>query len=208
MSDIKDPIEEATNGLEDKANEALKIAKELEEKINSNKKEEVVPDIDETTLINSPDFKAKAKELTGMTDAQVDFVVKTAGAASAQGNQRAAVAEVRGRHPDFSKFEEKINNELKQYPPEKRGNPEIIEKLYYVEKGRDAEKNNGRDSGNRPTIRGSGPSGQGLNHDDSRGGNEALSDEEKYVARKMGIPESEYNRSKGTKLIHELADKK
>jgi hypothetical protein len=203
----QDPINKAVG---EKADEALRIAKEIEDKLNNPPppKEEPEPDVDPATLINSPDFKTKAKETTGMTDAQVDFVIKTANVASANANETAAIAEVRSRHPDFAKHEAAIKAELKQYPLDKRGNQAIVEKLYYVEKGKDAEKNPGRsDNGGRMSLRGSGPTGQGLdNGGRGKSGSESLDDEERYVARKMGIKEIDYAKAKTTKLVNDLIE--
>lgn len=208
-----DPVEEGVNKdteEKDKAAEALRIAKELEEKLTKKDPEpepEPEPDIDPGELINTPDFKAKAKEVTGMTDAQVDFTIKTAQAAAAAGNSKAALAEVKLRHPDFVKYEKAIAAELKRYPPDKRGNTTIIEKLYYVERGKEAEKNMGKQptNGNRQPIRGSGPTGNGLDSG-SRNSDGTLDDEERYVARKMGISEKDYAKSKATKLINDLIE--
>lgn len=211
----QDPIEKAIEGEEgnvDKAAEALKIAKELEEKLKNqpDPAAEEQPDIDPAELINTADFKAKAKETTGMTDAQIEFTIRTAQAAASAGNAKAALAEVKIRHPDFVKFEKAITAELKQYPPDKRGNAVIIEKLYYVEKGKEAEKmpnkgSNGNGSGRQP-IRGNGsPTGQGLDNG-NRGESNSLDDDERYVARKMGITEKDYAKSKTTKLINDLIE--
>jgi hypothetical protein len=203
---IKDPVEEEV--IKDKAEEALRIAKELEEKMKPAPVEEE-PEIDPATLINSPDFKAKAKEATGMTDAQVDFVIRTASVAAAAGNEKAALAEVKIRHPDFQKFEASITAELKSYPADKRGNAAIIEKLYYVEKGKEAEKNPGRITvPSRQPIRGSGPTGQGLDNGshEKTGGVESLDDEERFVARKMGLTAAQYAKSKTTRLVNDLIE--
>lgn len=207
MADSQDPIEKSLEekDLEAKAAEALKIAKELEDKVKASKPvEEEVPEIDPADILHSPEFRAKAKEATGMTDAQIDFVVKTAAAASASSNSSTAIEKVAAAHPgDFDRYRAAIEKELQRYPAEKRGNKEIIEKLYYVEKGKDAEKNNGRS--NRPTIRGSsGPTGTGLNGSDGRGGND-LSDDEHKIAQKYGMTDKEYQDVKGEKQIHKLA---
>lgn len=215
MPETIDPVEEVAGDVgkspaEVAAAEALKIAKELQEKLG--KSEESAPepiDIDPATLINSPDFKAKAKEATGMTDQQIDFVIKTVGVATAGANETAAVAQVKANHPgDFSKFEKAIKEELKGYPPDKRGNAAIIEKLYYVEKGKEAEKGGSKGGNQRPPVRtNSGPTGSGLERG-SRGdnGSEALDDEERFVARKMGIKDVDYAKAKTTKLINDLIE--
>jgi hypothetical protein len=212
MPPVNDPVEEEVKkeGEEvDKAAEALRIAKELEEKLKKPITEEPVDqtDIDPAELLNDPNFKAKAKETTGMTDAQVEFTIRTAQAAASAGNAKAALAEVKLRHPDFAKHEKAIMLELKNYPSDKRGNATIIEKLYYVERGKEYEKNNGTKPavGGMP-IRGGNPTGQGLDNDGGRGGNGSLTEEERYVAKRMNISEKDYTKSKGTKLINDLIE--
>lgn len=207
MPDNQDPIEKSLEekDLESKAAEALKIAKELEDKVRASKPvEEEVPDVDPADLLHSPEFRAKAKEATGMTDAQIDFVVKTAAAASANSNSSTAIEKVAAAHPaDFGRYRTAIEKELQKYPAEKRGNKEIIEKLYYVEKGKDSEKNNGRNN-SRSNIRSNGPTNTGLNNDDNNHTSE-LSDDERRVARKYGMSDKEYQDVKGEKQIDKLA---
>lgn len=210
MPPVIDPVEEEVQKEEvDKAAEALRIAKELEEKLVKKEEPASEIDVDPAELLNSPDFKAKAKEATGMTDAQVEFTIKTAQAAASAGNAKAAMAEVKLRHPDFNKHEKAIEAELKNYPSDKRGNATIIEKLYYVERGKEAEKNGGRKpvAGGGMPIRGGGsPTGSGFENDGNRGGDGALTDEERYVAKRMNISEKDYAKSKGTKLVNDLIE--
>lgn len=206
-----DPVaEEIAKGEEsNKAAEALRIARELEEKLkNASTNEAANDDVDPAELINSPDFKEKAKIATGMTDAQVEFVIKTANVASANANAESALLKVSAKHRDFAQFEKAIAAELKLYPLDKRGNATIIEKLYYVEKGKHAEKNGSRENaGGRPPIRGGGVTGEGLERGNSGGtGADSLDNEERYVARKMGVSEKDYAKSKTTKLINDLIE--
>jgi hypothetical protein len=190
-----DPVADALKTPEGQAAEALRIAKELEDKLN--KAPDVTPPVP-----NSKDYRDRVKAETGMTDAQIDFMENTARAASAGANEAAAMATVKSKHPgDFDKFEKDIREELASYDIARRTDPNLVEKVYHMVKGKAMDKNPKNPA---PPIRGGNPADTGLDNGGGSGGPEALDDQERYVARKMGLSEKEYAQAKGTKLIHEL----
>jgi hypothetical protein len=192
-----DPVADALKTPEAQAAEALRIAKELEDKLNRS------PESNGSTLDpNSPEFREKLKTETGMTDKQIDFVQSTAIAASANANASAALAELKSKHPDFEKFEKSFMEELKNYPLVKQGDVKLLEKIYYMEKGKAGPVVTPRNPA--APLRGGGfDTGLGSN-DNGGGGPETLTDQERYVARRMNVSEKDYARAKTTTLIHEL----
>lgn len=186
--------------IADTAAEALRIASELEEKLNRNNTEKPKPgELDREAI----------RTATGLNDKAIDFVVTASAAASAESNARSARATVKEAKKDFVQYEKDIDKELELYPVEKRGNVEIVEKVYYFIKGK-AQDKGGNGSGSRVEIRGGGnPVDQGLG--DGGGGGDggagSLSKEESYVARKMGLSPEDYSKSKSTTFVHELRDK-
>lgn len=114
-------------------------------------------------------------------------------------------------HPDMDKYKDLMNKELSSYPPEVRRNPVLLEKVFYLAKGISLEKEAKNapprnDSTPPPARRISQPfpgreGGQGGSSDTPA---PKLTDEEKIYAKRLGISEEDYERSKGKRNIRDV----
>lgn len=118
------------------------------------------------------------------------------------------------KKPDIEAYRKEIEAEASIYPPERR-TPEIMEKIFYMVKGRRADSKPAAAPGKTPpetkVTRGPGYTGNEAGLSERRGGSEegaegeALDDKEKFVAEKLGISEVDYAKSKKVgKHIREL----
>lgn len=149
------------------------------------------------------DVCAKIKSETGWTDAQVDFHLRSLGEVSGPIQKQVNMMKLSQKFPDFKNYEADIEEELKQYPAASQGDPVLIEKVYYMAKGRkpaSAKKNSGdtRIVADYPGFE----SGT----ERSSGKSTALTGTEKELARRMGISEDKWNKAKTTKSVRDLKD--
>lgn len=157
--------------------------------------------------------REKIKAETGFTDAQVDFHLRTTAAAAASGRKYEIFTDMEDKHKDFKDFRKAINKELEAYPPEQHGDPVLIEKIYFMEKGKAGSKapppggaprgGNANEAGRQRVAAGYNgfePSGGG----DGGGGSSVLVGEEKELARNMGISEAAWNKAKASRAVKDL----
>jgi hypothetical protein len=114
-----------------------------------------------------------------------------------------------------------MKEELKQYDANLRGDKVLLKKIFYMSLGIQAEKiakqkKNDPNSNDKPNdannIMGrrivpddNKGSAQGLDNDGNRGnGSKDLSDDEKTIAKSMGITEADYAKAKTTKIVSQL----
>lgn len=173
---------------------------------------------------NQDQVREMIKEKTGLSDAGVDWVIQmnrdSVSAAIAPVQEKMAWNEIKSSKastpfPVTPEIEKAMQEELKQYPIQMRGDPVLLEKVYYVEVGKAAAKGQipkkGDDAPNpvvRRTIVNNNPNPAG-NSAASQAASAAskLSDQEKAIAKKMGVSEVDYAKSKGNPVVWAVPEK-
>ncbi len=173
----------------------------------------------ETPPPSHDDVRKVIKEKTGLSDAGVDWVIQmnreAVTSAVAPLQEKMAWNEIKSAKgstsfPVTPEIEKAMQEELKQYPVHLRGDPVLLEKVYYVEVGKAAAKGNfpkkvddSADPVVRRTIVNNNPNPAGNSSSSAPAGGTKLSDQEKDVARKMGVSEADYARYKGNPVVWE-----
>jgi hypothetical protein len=188
---------------EDPAAEALKILKEIQG--NSEKK----PAVAAPAAQSYSEVREKIKTETGWSDAQVDFHMRSINAAGASGRKAEAFLDLDERFKDFKDFKKAINKELETYPAETHGDPVLLEKIYWMEKGKKSAAQPATPSRpnapERRIVAGYPGFDAGVDGGARTPSAGPLVGEEKELARRMGIPEEKWNKSKSSRNIRELA---
>lgn len=176
------------------------------------------------TAPNQDQVRTMIKEKTGLSDAGVDWVIQmnreSVTSAVAPLQEKMAWNEIKSSKsstafPVTPEIEKAMQEELKQYPIQMRGDPVLLEKVYYVEVGKAAAKGNiprKTDDNQNPVIRRtivSNNPAPGSNSGGAPAANAAskLTDQEKDVARKMGVSEIDYAKHKGNPVVWEAPAK-
>jgi len=234
---MSDPVAEAVKKEEEQKAVEEKAA---EEKTNENKSgnQDVVNALKEVkealTTKNNPvptraEIRAALKEKTGFSDAQLDVVEQMQAASLNASNKKTAELQEKVTWNEFEKeiggnidpaVEKIMKEELKQYDVESRGDKVLLQKVYYmslgiqadkIAKARKADPNASDKPNDNPKIEGrtivetnkgsvqSLESGQKSNANGSQ-----LTDDEKVVAAKMGVSEGDYAKAKTTKIVSRL----
>lgn len=146
------------------------------------------------------------KEQTGMTDAQLDFHEKSVAAAvvsqTAPLRERAAWSDLKDKvgaiEPDIA---EEMKKELSQYSPQMKGDPILVEKVYYMTVGRFGHKKGGSPVAKEPAkdesviqrrvVSSTPGSSQGLSGGGGGGSKAKVSDDERKLFSKFGIKSDE-----------------
>lgn len=196
----KPPVnEEITKVLEDLREAADKINKPEDEKPAA------------TTPTYADQREADRKAL-GFTEEQMQAHERGIARAQAPVIESTAWAKLEKR-PDIDMFRKEIETELSIYPQERR-TPDLVEKVYYMVKGRRADSKPVADpKKGAPDVRvsrgpgytGADPGLTGKGADDQGADDNVLDDREKFVAEKLGVTEADYAKSKKVgKHIREL----
>lgn len=202
--------EQKTNETKDQTNEVLK---EIRDKLNT-------PPVSSTEQAPDPAaIREKIKEETGLTDAQLDFIERdrkmAVMGAVAPLQEKVAWSDLKekvgGIDPEVKRI---MDDELKAYPPERRGDPVLLEKVYYMGIGRatasgkynpNPAPSEEDDVVSRRVVAGRG-SLTGLSTG-SGSSKPKISAEEDVIRRKMNISEEEWMSSKSTSIIGNLKKK-
>jgi len=197
--------------------EVLEVLKEIKESLQ--KPGEPAPSREQ--------IRAALKDKTGFTDDQLDVVEKLVANSAAANETTVASLQEKVAWSEFkdeiggidSSIEKTMKEELKQYDVRYRGDKVLIQKVYYMAKGIEADKlakqrkadptksDNPSYSDNivRRTIVTDTPgSAKGLDGTVKPNNGPQLSDDEKIVAKKMGVSDQEYARAKTTKIVSQL----
>ena len=230
---MSDPVKELEN--DEKVEEKVEQEKEkVEEKQTSNA--DVVSAIKEVkealTKSDRPapsrqQIRDMLKDKTGFTDAQLDVVEQMQAASTTISSKKVAELQEKVAWAEFkdevggrldSGLEKIMKEELSQYEPELRGDKVLIKKVFYLAKGIMAEKiekakkadvNNADNIVGRKIVDNTPGSASGLDGGAKPAGKtNDLSDDEKIVAKKMGVTEDDYAKSKTTKIISQLKGSK
>lgn len=211
--DVEQPSQASEDGAPSKEDlkEVLDITRQVRDKLS---------ETEPAKGLSSADLREQIKEQTGMTDSQIDFTLNTANnaALNAAGPAMAelAIANMYRDKPDFKEFEKDVRDELEKYPLAKRGDKELIEKIYFMSKGKrmsttstskstNHRPENPRGAVNKRIVSDGGISDRDLGGaDNGRADSKELTQAEKTVARKMGLSEKEYARAKNETIIANL----
>lgn len=169
------------------------------------------------------------KEKTGFTDTQLDLVEQMQRATANASSKKVAELQEKVTWNEFEKevggridssLEKIMKEELKEYPVESRGDKVLLQKVYYMSLGIQADKlakarradpaNNDKLSTDpkieRTTIvetnKGSVQGLDGSGKSNINAGDK-LSDDEKTIANKMGISHNDYAKSKSSIIVGE-----
>lgn len=198
--DEQKPNEEITKVLEDLRTAADRLNKPAEEE------KPAAPAMPSYVEQREADRKA-----LGFTEEQMQAHERTVTRSNAPLVESTAWARL-DKKADIDTYRKEVEAEAAIYPPERR-TPEIMEKIFYMVKGRRADsKPAGAAGKTTPEVkvsRGPGYTGNepSLSERRETSGEEdaALDDKEKFVAEKMGISEVDYAKSKKVgKHIREL----
>ena len=157
------------------------------------------------------------REKTGLSDASIDWVMnlnrEVVTSAVAPLEEKIAWSDLKSSksgtsHPVTSDIEKEMKEELKEYPAERRGDSVLLEKVYLLAIGKLQVKGTKSDTSNTNPVVGRrivsnnptpGGNGGGSKTPDKTAAK--LSDEEKTIARKMGVSEVDYAKYKGNPVI-------
>lgn len=192
-------------GKESKGNLPDEVTKVLEDiKAQLGKTVDEKPETPAAKTPTYADTRADLQKRLGFTDEQMSAHEEMILKAQAPIIENAGWQKL-DKKSDIETYRKELQDELAIYPPERR-TPEIMEKLYFMLKGRRAESKPAdkpaANSGEPKTRISGGPGYNGS--DPSLGGREGatededdkLSETETFVARKLGVPEKEYARAK------------
>ena len=199
----------------DAGQEALKILQDIQKNLNVN--DRAATEAPKPAQPTYEQIRQDIKERTGWTDAQVDFHLESLQNAQAVPMEKLTWMELEKRFPDLETYRADMNEELKAYPAARRGDPVLLEKIYFMSKGRKMDQtprqvpsSNGNPSPARSTdvvqrrvaqpFPGSVPSQDTGNRAPSK----TLSTEQKELARRMGVPEERYIECMDNKPIRNL----
>lgn len=189
---------------ESQVQEALKALKDIQERVGQGRPQpEAVSD--------ATKIREQIKEQTGWTDEQIDFHQQSVSNAVSGVQEQVSWMQLERSHPDVAKYKEAMQKELADgYLPHQKANPQILEKVYYLAKGRAMESNppSSRPAGQQPRVA---PSYQGMRSGtdgESRPPETTLTDEQKAAAKFLRVPEEKYKRSLGLKNVETAETRK
>jgi hypothetical protein len=178
------------------------------------------------------EIRAALKEKTGFTDAQLDVVEQLNSAAFQASSKKTAELQEKLSWMEFKEevggkidpaIEKIMKQELAEYAAEDRGDKVLLKKVYFLAKGMVADKvektkkadpagndklNNDDKIAGRKIVDDTPGAGKGLEGESKSGNGAKLDDDEKMVARKMGMSEADYALSKTTKIVSQLKGSK
>lgn len=183
--------------------EVTKVLDDLREKLNQ--KVDVSPSVP-AAVNQANDQRESLRKSLGYTEEQMSAHEQSILKAQGPIIESLGWQKIQGKH-DFESYRKEVEDELKIYPPERR-TPDIMEKIFYMVKGRRAdskpsapaakEESRTRVSGG-PGYSGaeSGlPAGGGTREEGGAGDEDKLSDVERLVANKLGVSEQAYAKAR------------
>lgn len=156
-------------------------------------------------------IREQIKERTGWTDDQIDFHQQSMINAVAPLREQMSWMQLEKSHPDLSRYKDAMEKELADgYTPAQRSDPRILEKIYYLAKGRAMEQQppSSRPAGQAPKPA---PAYQGMGggtDTGSRPSDSGLTAEQKEYARRLGVGEEAYKKSIGVKTVETAETRK
>lgn len=155
---------------------------------------------------------------TGLSDEGINWVMdfnrNTVTEAMAPIQQKLAFGDLKtskasSPFPVTDEIEKGIKEELKGYPVSAHGDSVLLEKIYWIEVGKAAARGAKPSSPKTETttpvvgrrIVSDNPNPAGNNGNAAKSSGTKLTDEEKSIAKKMGVPEAEYEKYKGSPAI-------
>ena len=148
-------------------------------------------------LIKDPKIRESIKSVRGWNDSQLDAAYQMAPM-----QEEMARLKTEKKYPDFEKYKDVIDQELLGVAIFDR-TPQLMEKLYFMAKGKQAIENPRRDEpAKKPGVVGERihapypPSSSGSGGDGGGGKPSTLTEEEKQYAAFLGVPEDRYEASK------------
>jgi len=195
---LPDPVMDVLKDIKDKVEKMEKPAEETPKS---------VPTADAWQRAREEERKA-----LGFTEEQMQAHERTVARISAPVVEQSAWSKIE-KKADIENYRKEIEEELKLYPPERR-NGEMLEKIYYFVKGKHADSKP-RETPRTTTVErtrvSGGPGYTGADQGLAGGGEGApsgeadLSDQEKFVADKLGVGHKDYLQAKKVgKEIREL----
>lgn len=226
---MDDPTNDAPLGVIDPPAQADPKTPEAPTQDQIDKTNELLKDIQTKVTPKEPQVPAPSqeqvremiKEKTGLSDAGVDWVIQmnreSVTAAVAPLQEKMAWSELRtakssGQYPVTPEIEKAMKEELKQYPVHLQGDSVLLEKVYAMSVGQLAIKgtlpkpNADPARSDNPVIRrtivNNNPAPAGNNPSNPAASPESkLSDQERVVAKKMGISAADYAKSKANPVV-------
>lgn len=210
---IEEPIVDGEPENPDPNAQALEILKGIEATLKNGgaapKKGDPAP------VATFSEYRDKVKAETGWTDAQVDFHIKSLGEVQGEVMGKLHMNDLREKHKeDFDKLRPAIDEELKRYPPAMKGDVALIENIYFMVKGKNMSGTPIPPAA-KPPVPNKGGAGAptrrivsdfpnpdpGLDGGAGGGEGKVLSDQEKQLARGMGISEADWDKAKQSQII-------
>ena len=182
----------------------MDVLKDLQEKVASIQKP-----AEEKPVVSVPDSNAQReadRKALGFTEDQMAAHERSQMRVNAPVMERTAWATLE-KKSDLDTYRKEIEAELAIYPQERR-TPDIMEKIYYMVRGKHADSKPAGDPKKAPKVEGSrvtgGPGYTGADPSMSGGGrgegagsdDGELDEAEKFVADKLGVDHKEYAASK------------
>ncbi len=154
-------------------------------------------------------YREQIKDQTGWTDAQIDFNQQSIANTVAPIQAELSWMKVEKAHPDLPKYKELIEKELADgYTDIAKANSIIIEKAYYLAKGRAMENqppsSRPADNPPKPRIAPGYPGFQQGMDGSGRPNETAINAEQHEYAKRLGVPDEAYLRASKTKNVQEL----
>lgn len=196
----------------------LDIVKDIQTKVDQMAAEKQPPVVN--TQMTPQQMRDAIKEKTGYTDEQVDFHFNSMAEAMAPMREQMAWMSMEKKFKDIDSVKADMEAELKTYPAAMHGDPVLMEKIYFMAKGKKMSS--------QPTPQQNPPQRQqptsgnvvsrrmatdypGFNQgsDSSSGGGRTvqLSNEQREFARRMGQKEEEYIEHMDRKPIRDFLTK-
>ena len=161
------------------------------------------------------------KEKTGYTDEQVDFHFNSLAEAMAPMREQMSWMTLEKKFKDIPDLKTEMEEELKAYPAAMRGDPVLMEKVYFMSKGRkmSSQPTSQPTPQRQPTPQPSGNivsrrvandyPGFSPSTDGSAGGGRQvqLSNEQRELSRRMGIKEEDYIEHMDRKPVRDFLTK-
>lgn len=186
-------LDEVAKAAAAKEAEAAKAKADAE--ASSKTKEEPVKKDQKTLdeMIRDPKIREQIKSIRGWSDSQLDSSYQMAPMA-----EKLARLETKEKYSDFNEYKDFIDKELQGVAIFDR-TPQVMERLYWMAKGKQgidkpASKSEERKVGER--IHTPYPSSASGSGEGGSGKASTLSEEEKFVADKLGVPYDMYEKSK------------
>lgn len=180
----------------------LDIVKDIQSKVDQMASDKQPPIVN--AQMTPQQMREAIKEKTGYTDEQVDFHFNSLAEAMAPMREQMSWMTLEKKFKDIPELKAEMEEELKAYPATMRGDPVLMEKVYFMSKGKKMS--------NQPTpqptpqrqptpqpnvvsrrVANDYPGFSPSSDNSSGGGRQVqLSNEQRELSRRMGIKEEDY----------------